>query len=192
MLALTYDDGPDTHLTVDVLEMLGARNTKATFFVMGRKVDACRGLVERAIREGHEVASHSQIHLHAWKVAPWRAYRDVSGGFQALVAQRLSPRLFRPPYGKVTAASYLAAKLNGARVVWWTIDSGDTHRELPTPESVAERVVRAGGGVVLMHDFDRGPERAEFVLKTTQCILDAANRHELRVVRLSELLADKP
>ncbi|NLT61955.1 MAG: hypothetical protein GXX88_15000, partial [Candidatus Hydrogenedentes bacterium] len=50
---------------------------------------------------------------------------------------------------------------------------------------------RAGGGVVLMHDFDRGPEREAFVLETTGLLLDAAAREGLNVMTLSELFSSR-
>ncbi|MEW6252352.1 MAG: hypothetical protein AB1716_17070, partial [Planctomycetota bacterium] len=100
--------------------------------------------------------------------------------------------LYRPPYGKLNLASWLALRRRGARLAWWTVDSGDTHRTLPDPAAVVERVRRAGGGVVLMHDFDRDPPndvpRAAFVLRLTELLLQAAGREGWRVRPLGEIL----
>jgi hypothetical protein len=74
-------------------------------------------------------------------------------------------------------------------VGWWTIDSGDTHAELPDPEAVAARAVADGGGVVLLHDHgdDRPLERQEFVLAVTERLLAAARAAGLRVVPFARL-----
>jgi hypothetical protein len=71
------------------------------------------------------------------------------------------------------------------------VDSGDTHEVPPDPATVVERVRRGGGGVVLMHDFDRedatASERAGFVLQTTERLLDCAAKEGLRTCRMSDL-----
>jgi hypothetical protein len=89
-------------------------------------------------------------------------------------------------------AGWWEAHKRGARIAWWTIDSGDTWAQLPTPQSVADRVARAGGGVVLMHDFDRCQERMEFVLTTTKLLLQTAKREGLHVCRYSDLFRSEP
>jgi hypothetical protein len=66
-------------------------------------------------------------------------------------------------------------------MAWWTVDSGDTHRALPDPESITDAVARAHGGVVLLHDFDRSAERGKFVLQVTESLLRAAQRDGLNV-----------
>jgi hypothetical protein len=80
-------------------------------------------------------------------------------------------------------------------MVWWTHDSGDTKRgELPAPGCVIDRVMHDGGGVVLMHDFDREGEpahvaaRAEYVLEVTEGLLVGARRNGMSVRTVSELI----
>jgi hypothetical protein len=73
---------------------------------------------------------------------------------------------------------------------WWTVDSGDTFDELPDPRSVTERIVRDSGGVVLLHDFDRSRDRMDYVLRTTEMLLQASKREGLRIVRMRDLLAE--
>ena len=74
-----------------------------------------------------------------------------------------------------------------ARLGWWTIDSGDTHKTLPSPRRVLDRVLRENGGIVLMHDLDRTSERNDFVLETTAQLLDLAKRESLKMKTLSEV-----
>jgi hypothetical protein len=95
--------------------------------------------------------------------------------------------MFRPPNGKMTLPTYFEIRRRGAPVWWWTIDSGDTHHPMPTANQVADAVRREQGGIVLMHDLDRGKERNEFVLEVTNALLDVAERESLKVVPLREL-----
>jgi hypothetical protein len=52
---------------------------------------------------------------------------------------------------------------------------------------VVDEVQRAGGGVVLMHDFDRGIDRRQFVLDVTSSLLAMAVREGMTVKTLGEL-----
>lgn len=188
VVVLSYDDGPSAVLTREVLDRLSAHRATASFLLLGRRIVGHEPLVVRMYADGHEVGCHGQDHVNGWKASPWRVFSDVRQGYDALSPWSSSSAIFRPPYGKLSLAALWPVWRHGGRLAWWTIDSGDTHARLPTPQSVADRVARAGGGVVLMHDFDRGPERAQFVLKTTELLLETAHREGLTVCRYSDLL----
>ena len=69
--ALTFDDGPGP-TTAELLDILRDAGVRATFFVLGKNVEAprwceddvarTRALVERTIREGHVVGNHTFSH----------------------------------------------------------------------------------------------------------------------------------
>jgi peptidoglycan/xylan/chitin deacetylase (PgdA/CDA1 family) len=188
-LVLTYDDGPSPNLTPALLNLLGHRDATANFFVLGQRIRGNEQIIDRMVADGHEIGCHGQDHVNAWKASPWRVASDVQRGFESLRRWHGACGLFRPPYGKLSLPAWWVARRRGARLGWWTIDSGDTHMQLPKPQSVADALARAGGGVVLMHDFDRGPERAQFVLQTTELLLETARREGLTVYRYSDLCA---
>lgn len=177
-IAITYDDGPGPTLTPQLLDLLAQHHAPATFFMLGRRAGVSPDTARRVASAGHEVATHSKEHLHAWKVAPWRAVRDLTDEAWAREILGQSRTLLRPPYGKMTLATWLATLLRGRRIAWWTIDSGDTWATLPAPKEVARRVIEAGGGIVLLHDFDReqstgtANDRHAFVLAATRAILE--------------------
>jgi peptidoglycan/xylan/chitin deacetylase (PgdA/CDA1 family) len=188
-LVLSYDDGPGPTLTPQLLEMLGSTTTKATFFLLGKRAALAPDLVDRIVAAGHELGCHTDAHLHAWRSWPGSAVRDIARGYEAL-SQWLAPdAVFRPPYGKMTLWTWMALKRRGAPIAWWTVDSGDTWSSLPDPQSIADKVARAGGGVVLLHDFDRAPDRQQYVLRTTGLLLSTARREGLRVCRYGDLMS---
>jgi hypothetical protein len=76
----------------------------------------------------------------------------------------------------------------GGAIGWWTIDSGDTFTPLPEPELAIGAAQRSQGGVVLMHDCKRTPERDAYVLRATEQLLQLAKREKLSVCRLGEVL----
>ncbi len=59
---LTFDDGPDAQTTPQVLKALADECVRATFFVIGRKVDDLPVLARREVAEGHTVAYHTYSH----------------------------------------------------------------------------------------------------------------------------------
>jgi peptidoglycan-N-acetylglucosamine deacetylase len=188
-LFLTYDDGPSSGVTPGLLDLLQSRGARATFFMLGRSAQQYPEIANRIVREGHDVGCHSDQHLNAWKVAPWRAIVDIDEGYKRLVSWVRADGMFRPPYGKMTILTYWAVRRRGATIWWWTIDSGDTGDTLPSPGKVVDAVVNHGGGIVLLHDLDRSPERNEFVFRTTASLLEAAEKESIKVKRLSELWA---
>ncbi|HCW03970.1 MAG TPA: polysaccharide deacetylase [Clostridium sp.] len=59
---LTFDDGPNTVITPQVLEILKYYEVKATFFVLGSYVDKNPHILKRIFDEGHAVANHTYSH----------------------------------------------------------------------------------------------------------------------------------
>ncbi|HUN73336.1 MAG TPA: polysaccharide deacetylase family protein [Steroidobacteraceae bacterium] len=187
MLVLTFDDGPSRSLTPELLKLLNSYGAKASFFMLGRNVRRNADIAKAVAQEGHDVGCHSEEHLNAWKVSPWKAVADIDAGYRQLSPWVPANGMFRPPHGKMTLPTYLAVHNRKAPISWWTLDSGDTRTPLPRPQEVVADVVREGGGIVLMHDLDRSPERNGFVLETTSLLLRAAATESIAVRRLSEI-----
>lgn len=192
-IVLSYDDGPDPALTPRVMEVLAAYDAPATFFVIGEKAERDPEIVATLKAAGHEIGSHTQTHLNAWKVAPGRFAADRDQG--AAVVTRLGGQgdLFRPPFGKMTLFGLLRSP---KALGWWTVDSQDTFAPRAEAE-IIDQIRAAGGGVVLMHDRARPPrldgEQADahgtYVEGLTRSILDFAQANDFRVRPLSSLLS---
>jgi len=61
-IVLTFDDGPDPDDTPPILAALAEQCVRATFFVIGAKVDAHPDLARRELAEGHTLAHHTYTH----------------------------------------------------------------------------------------------------------------------------------
>ncbi len=194
-IVLSYDDGPGPELTPQLLDLLAARGARATFFCLGDHTEGQRPLVERLLRDGHELGSHTYHHTNAWKAGPLRAARDFKAGARTIQALGGDGALFRPPYGKLTLAGWLHGRAKGLRFGWWTIDTRDSWAPRPVDDILAE-IDRENGGVVLMHDWDDYGEAApkpahiSSTLALTERILDLASRKGLAVRTLGEVLRD--
>jgi len=98
-IALTFDDGPDPDWTPKILDVLKRENVPATFFVIGENALTQRPLLEREVREGHEVGSHTYTHPNLATVSQSETMFQLNATqrlFQAYTGRSL--RLFRAPY----------------------------------------------------------------------------------------------
>ncbi|MGH6877320.1 MAG: polysaccharide deacetylase family protein [Rhizomicrobium sp.] len=190
ILALTFDDGPNPELTPKILDLLKSYGAKATFFIVGKNARMYPEIVERIRSEGHDIGCHSHQHLNAWKTVPWRAVADINAGYQTLSPWLSADGIFRPPHGKMTLPTYLAIRRRGAKVWWWTLDSGDTHDKLPSPLAVQHVVAGRQGAIVLLHDLhtqNHPEQRDRFVLEISAALLELARRESLIVAPLGQI-----
>lgn len=190
-LVLTYDDGPSAAVTPVLADLLARHGARATFFVIGGFAEMHPGLVARLQAEGHEIGSHTQTHSNAWKTTPWGAMRDLVAGRQTLARLGVQTRLFRPPFGKSTLGTLMAGL--GQRFAYWTVDPQDSWDRRSVAEILAE-IDQKGGGVVLMHDFDRprrgpAPEgHTAYMLELTEALIGHASAKGYRILRFGDLM----
>jgi peptidoglycan/xylan/chitin deacetylase (PgdA/CDA1 family) len=188
---LTFDDGPDAapDATAAVLDQLDAIDAKATFFVLGEQIEAAPGLVAEIVARGHEVGLHGQRHFRHDRVSVEESAADVEAGYQVL-SECLgeAPRLYRPPYGKLSQGAAEVCRKHGLEVVYWSTWGLDW--EPLSAERVATRATRDldDGSIVLLHDSARYAVRpnAAPTASALASIGAAATARGLRLVTLAE------
>ncbi len=155
-VALTFDDGPDRVSTPTVLDTLDTFGWRATFFCLGSQARRAPELIGELVARGHEIGVHGDSHRsHLRRAAPG-VVRDVRQARALLEDLSGHPvTWFRPPYGAVSAASLVAARRTGLRLVLWTT-WGQDWRPDADGVSVARHVHRTfvPGATVLLHDSD--------------------------------------
>ena len=155
-VALTFDDGPHPVATPAVLQVLDDLNVRATFFLVGERVEQMPALVREIVAAGHGIGVHGYRHRPQVLLWPRHVYEDIYRGL-AVVGEvtGLYPRHFRPPYGIVTGVGLRAVRRLGGETWLWTADGRDW-RPRATAQGIAGRVLRQtrGGGVILLHDSD--------------------------------------
>ena len=181
-IALTFDDGPSPVLTPLVVERLNRASVPGTFFMLGERVADNESTVRHVLQNGHQIGSHGSTHVHHIWSWPWDGFFDTRDGFNVLrAATGASPNEtpFRPPYGKLNLLSLLLVWWRRAPIAMWTHDSGDTRDKVGDRPAISELVAalrRDGGGVVLLHDFDRGvAAESQQVLAAVDAILQLQN-----------------
>lgn len=193
VLVLTFDDGPGNKLTPAILKILSENNVNATFFLLGRNIAGRENIVRQIAEQGHEICSHGYNHLHYWKVSPIKAIKDIKQGWRAIdtalgVEQQKCP--FRPPYGKLNLLSLLYLVVKGVPVYYWSVVSGDTWApDKRDSKQAAVSAQKAGGAVILAHDFDRTNDDVDkMVLDAISLSLLVAKEKGMKVMTLSELV----
>jgi peptidoglycan/xylan/chitin deacetylase (PgdA/CDA1 family) len=152
--ALTFDDGPDPDATPAVLDALDAAGAQATFFLVGEQLLVHHELGAEVARRGHAVGLHGFHHESHDRLAD--VLDDLRRGLDAVEsATGTRPSVFRPPYGRPSAATGAACEELGLQLVYWSGWGMDWE---PVPaERIADLVLRdlADGTVAVLHDSAR-------------------------------------
>lgn len=173
---LTFDDGPSDQLTERILACLDKYDVRAAHFVTTSNLASREGKIQRQVTRGDVVGCHGFGHVHHWKSWPWSGVLDIRAGWARLhkiTGEKTTLVPFRPPYGKLNLVSLIFLLMHRTPIAVWTLDSGDTAQELQeTPQQVVDRIRGEGGGIVLLHDYDRDDSRVnDFVIETVEALL---------------------
>src|SRR3954463_11761230 len=184
-IAMTFDDGPSQKLTPKLLDLLAARHIKATFFVLGECVSEHPEILARAVKEGHEIASHSWSHPQLNRMsdeAVRSQLKRTDDIIKSVTGKR--PTLFRPPYGALTPRQrkWIHDEF-GYEIIMWDVDPYDWKE--PGPVTVANRILKEtrSGSIVLSHDIHRG------TVEAMPSTLEQLAAKHFKFVTVSELIA---
>jgi peptidoglycan-N-acetylglucosamine deacetylase len=186
-IAITFDDGPHPQNTPRLLDMLSARNIKATFYVIGQSVNNYPSVVRRTVAEGHEIGNHSHTHRLLSKLSDQELSLDLGRCRDAIErAAGVQPRTMRPPYGGLTLRQReLVYAEFGTPTILWSVDPLDWKR--PGASVVSSRILAGtgAGGIVLAHDLHSQ------TVDAMPATLDGLLRRGYQFVTVSQLLAMK-
>ena len=184
IVALTFDDGPGPY-TAELLDFLQQEGVRATFFVLGTRVDSYPKLIRRMAAEGHEVGNHSNAHnmLHRMDLVGVRKEMGkCAEKIEKLLGYR--PSVMRCPGGNTSSIVTQYAQEAGIPVAYWSVDTRDwesRNKDAILNVAFGKNGIK-DGSIVLMHD----------IYKTT---VDAAKEMILRLkkegytfVTVSELI----
>lgn len=190
VIALTFDDGPDPADTPEILALLRQYEAKATFFVIGRRVEQYPDLVRREAEEGHEIANHTFTHsyMNNRKLSAVQMAEELRKTDRAITAATgQKPRLFRPPGGYYNERVVEASKQIGYKVVMWSWHQDTEDWHTPGVQRIVDKVLgnARNGDIVLFHDYVEGKTQTVEALRR---ILPELSQRGFRFVTVSELL----
>lgn len=159
---LTFDDGPTPEITPWVLQELKKYNAKATFFCIGKNIEAHPEIFQNIIAGGHSIGNHTQHHENAWKVSA-KIYLENIEATQKLLPN--TTKLFRPPYGKLTPKVCKNILKAGYKIIMWNVLSGDFDTTL-SKEKCLKNVKEntTPGSIIVFHDSLKASKKVKYVL----------------------------
>jgi peptidoglycan/xylan/chitin deacetylase (PgdA/CDA1 family)/sulfur carrier protein ThiS len=163
-VALTFDDGPWSPSTKQVLALLERHHVHATFCMIGRQVSAHANLVRRMVRDGDDLCDHTWDHDLALPSRPHaQIVLEITRALHAIrrAAGGVAPLFFRAPGGNFATNVDRVAARHHLGLLRWTVDTRDWSR--PGVHMILRHVYAElrPGGVILMHDG--GGDRSESV-----------------------------
>ena len=127
-IAISFDDGPATNYTTEILQLLKRDNIKATFFCIGNRIAGNENIVKQIKDEGHIIGNHSYSH-HFWfdMFSSKKMLDDLKKmDHEVEKVTGMRPKLFRPPYGVTNPNLKKAIIQGGYTPVGWSVRSMDT------------------------------------------------------------------
>jgi peptidoglycan/xylan/chitin deacetylase (PgdA/CDA1 family) len=193
-VALTFDDGPDPRHTPQVLDILDTHQARATFFVIGERVEEFPDLAKEIATRGHELAVHLYSHDRAVARDDARFRTELTRTREAIKsATGAEPRYLRFPFAYLghQKPSRITEEF-GLQTVHWSFSSQDSRRDA---QGILRRVRGAlfPGAIVLLHDGIGGQSRYTkdrlATISALPGILTICRERGLLPVRLSDLLS---
>ncbi len=161
---LTFDDGPTSGVTEQVLSLLHQNNAKATFFLVGNNAARHPERVRQMVAEGHTLGNHTYNHVSGWRVSQLVYADEIRRTDDAIAnATGAAPTLFRAPYGQLPPRyAYIQ---HTHRIVMWDVLAADWDTQY-TPEQCLQNVLRhwQPGSIIVLHDSVKCAERCLYVL----------------------------
>ena len=150
-VALTFDDGPHPQVTKQVLQYLKNYKAKATFFMLGNRVQYYPEIAAEVKAHGHEIGNHTWSHPVLPKLTETQLMNEFMTTEQAiLTATGQKSTVFRPPYGATNEA--INQKIPHD-VVLWSIDTLDwKHKNANKLVAEVKQHIH-NNAIILMHDI---------------------------------------
>ena len=185
LIALTFDDGPSS-TTSEVLDILEKYNVKATFFLIGQNVNSnTLSIMQRQVRNGHELASHSYTHQDMTNMSAQSIRNEMEWTSSAIKnSVGATVKFFRPPYISVNNTMY--------QNIDYPFIQGTLINDWENSTSVQQRVNNAlgaakDGQIILLHDFQGNSQTVQALPQ----IIEGLQRQGYTFVTVSELFEKK-
>jgi len=158
MIALTFDDGPHPKVEEKLLKMLEENDVKATFFLLGQRInDWYPDMPGKIYEAGHEIASHTYSHtLDFGRVSAKNMWSEINRTNLLIAnATGYAPDYIRFPGGTDGKRTVQVPMV----VLGWSMDSIDYREKNKADgaEIIYERLKNSkyleDGAIVLLHSI---------------------------------------
>ncbi len=149
---LTFDDGPNDIYHPLILDVLKAKNIKATFFLVGNLTQKSLNVAQRTKTEGHAIGNHTLTHSFLPNLSRDAILKELQSTENILNIINGAPvTIFRPPYGGINTSVQRNSQQLGLKIKLWDVDPKDWSE--PTVDELVRRVVTSAhpGANILLH-----------------------------------------
>ncbi len=170
-IAITFDDGPNTTTTMEILDVLEKYQVRASFFLIGTNInDESTKSVKRAYDLGCDIENHSKTHSYMDKMTADDIKDEV-----AYVNDKVkeitgtTPKFFRPPYIAVNNTMYDSIDMtfiSGLGCNDWEDRITADYRALYLEKKAAD------GVIFLLHDAEGNSKTVEALDKAIPILLE--------------------
>lgn len=153
IVALTFDDGPNPPYTDQLLDVLAKHDIKATFFLIGNRIEKHLETVRRIIAAGHHIGNHTYTHPALGFCLPTRIQQEIERTDNLLRRIGIKSEIvFRAPM----LTRYLP-------VAWVQVKNKRTHIScnvwgwdwlIQNPDRITRNVLKKvkQGSIIVLHD----------------------------------------
>lgn len=191
VVALTFDDGPYSPYTEQILDVLKEHHVPATFFVVGQNVEKYPEVVRRIVDEGHQLGNHTYHHVDLLKGDRKTIAEEIDHTNRVLkTITGTTPHVVRPPHGFRDPVVMEIMAERGLKVVEWSIMSRDWTN--PGVEVIVDRTTSKvkNGSIILLHDGDGIASKASRIqsVEATRRIIQTLSAQGYKFVTVDEIL----
>ncbi|MCK4647363.1 polysaccharide deacetylase family protein [Candidatus Pacearchaeota archaeon] len=185
-IALTFDDGPSEE-TEKILDLLKKYNAKATFFVWGERIKGREKIIERMIKEEHEIGNHSYEHKRLAFKSKDYIEKDLKKLDEKLSQFNIKTNLFRPPKLSMFYNLFRVCKKLEKKIIICDVISHDWKK--PGIEKIVNKILRKtkNGSIINFHDYIEGVGSNKDIPAIIEQIFPKL-KDNYRFVTVSELL----
>ena len=150
MVALTFDDGPYTKVTRKILKVLKRNNGRATFFIVGNRVEMYSETLQMAYDQGNQISSHTYDHKDLRQMSVKEIEKEINkANREVKKVIGCETTALRPPYGNVNDRM---RKTIDVPMIYWSVDSEDWKSRNATQILKRCKSVQ-DGDIILFHDL---------------------------------------
>lgn len=189
-VVLTFDDGPTSPFTEQILDILAEHKVPATFFMCGKNVERHPEIARRVVREGHTIGNHTYSHPFLYLRTPQFMANEIDRTQETIErVTGVRPNLFRPPYGARWFSLMPILKARGLKMVMWSAAGYDWMYHTQAIIKATTRGMRSGS-VILLHDGHerQPPEKVDRsnTVEALPAIISAATKAGLKFVPIEK------
>jgi peptidoglycan/xylan/chitin deacetylase (PgdA/CDA1 family) len=160
VIALTFDDGPNTTITPRVLDKLEEYGIVASFFLIGNNItDDSAEVAKRAYYMGCEIDSHSYTHSYMNQMSAEDIKSEMSDTAEKIFAITGEyPAFFRPPY--IAVNDVMRESIDLPFISGYGANDWDNS---VTAEQRSDMVLSQAkdGAIILLHDMEGNYQTVE-------------------------------